>query len=112
MLPKVRFKLNGTMQPPETVLKLLIALPLAILFLYSLIIFLGNHWILRAGGSTAHENYPKVVSQFKSGFIFISVIFVFFFLVIFGYIPSEAVVALTSVAAGVFGTLAIKDKGK
>ena len=98
------------MQLSETILVLLVALPLAILILYSLIIFLGNHWILRAGGSTAHENYPKVVSQFKSGFVFISVIFIFFFLVIFGYIPGDAVVALASVAAGVFGTLVIKER--
>ena len=88
----------------------LVLLPLGVLLLYSLIIFLGNHWILRAGGASAHENYPKVIKDFKTGFITISVIFVFFFLVIFGYIPSDAVVALASIAAGVFGTLIIKDR--
>ena len=56
MLSKVGFKLNQTMQLSEIILKLLIGLPLAILFLYSLIIFLGNHWILQAGGYTVHEN--------------------------------------------------------
>lgn len=94
----------------DNILTILILLPLGILLLYSLIVFLGNHWILRAGGTSAHENYPKIMKDFKAGFVSVSVIFTFFFLVILGYIPSEAVVALTSIAAGVFGTLIIKER--
>lgn len=98
------------MTPSENILTLLVALPIIILILYSLIIFLGNHWILRAGGTSAHENYPKVVKDFKAGFILIAAIFAFFFLIIFKFIPSDAAVALVSVAAGFFGTLVIKEK--
>lgn len=96
------------MTPSENILQLLVLLPFVVLFLYSLIIIVGNHWILRAGGTSAHENYPKVIEQLKTGFIMISLGFLLFFLVIFGFIPSEAVIALISVAAGVFGTIILK----
>lgn len=96
------------MTPSENIQQLLVILPLATLFLYSLIIIIGNHWILRAGGTSAHENYPKVIEQLKTGFLTISLGYLLFFLVIFGFVPSEAVIALISVGAGVFGTIILK----
>ena len=98
------------MTPPVEIQRLLVYLPFAVLGLYSLIIIVGNHWILRAGGTSAHENYPKVIEQLKTGFISISVGFLLFFLVIFGFVPSDAAIALVSVAAGMFGTIILKGK--
>lgn len=99
-----------TITMTEDIAKLLVILPIVILLLYSLVIIIGNHWILRAGGQTAHENYPKVTSQMKMVFVLVSVSFLLFFLVIFGYVPSEVLVTLVSVAAGVLGTLMLKEK--
>ena len=98
------------MTPTENIQRLLVLLPFIVLGLYSLIIIIGNHWILRAGGTSAHENYPKVIEQLKMGFISISVGFLLFFLVIFGFVPTDAVVALISVAAGIFGTIVLKRR--
>ncbi len=94
----------------DNILLALIALPAIILLLFSLTIIIGNFWILRAGGQTAHENYPPVVGQLMLGFVGVSIAFLIFFLVIFGFIPSDALVALLSVGAGVLGTLILKGK--
>lgn len=98
------------MKISENILLALIALPAIILLLYSLTIIIGNYWILRAGGQTAHENYPPVVEQLMLGFLAISVGFLLFFLVILGFVPSEVLVTLVSVAVGVLGTLIVKNK--
>lgn len=91
------------MNIPETAVVPLVALPGVILFLYSLIVAIGNHWILRAGGTSAHENYPKVMEQLKTVFIAVAVCSFLFYLVIFGFFPSDAVVALVSAAVGAYG---------
>lgn len=94
----------------DNILLALIALPAIILLLFSVTIIIGNFWILRAGGQTAHENYPPVIGQLMLGFVGISVGFLLFFLVILGFVPSEALITLISVAAGVLGTLVIRGK--
>lgn len=86
----------------EVNINLLILLPIALAIIYIAVILIGNYTILRAGGQTAHENYPKVIEQLKIGLVSISVVFLLFFLVIFGFVPSEVVVVLVSVAVGLF----------
>mgnify|MGYP007022264000 CR=1 FL=1 len=98
------------MKLSENIIQLLFFLPIVILGLYSLIVLIGNHTILRAGGTSAHENYPKIMEQLKTGFISISFGFILFFLVIFGFISSDALVVLISVGAGVLGTIVIRNK--
>lgn len=89
---------------PET-LKILVLLPLGVLFMYSTVVAIGNHWILRAGGQTAHENYPKVIDGMKNVFVGVFISSILFILVIYNYIPSEVLVTLVSIFAGVFGTI-------
>ena len=89
---------------------LLIAFPLVSLIIYSAIVIIGNHWILRAGGQTAHENYPKVIGHLRDVFSIALIGSLLFFLVIFNYVPSEVLVTLVSIGAGVFGTLLLKRK--
>ena len=46
----------------------------------------------------------RLITEFR-GFYFL-----LFFLVIFGFVPTDAVVALISVAAGIFGTIVLKRR--
>src|SRR3989344_2133017 len=99
-----------SMKITENIAVLLVILPFAILLLYSVVVIIGNHWILRAGGQTAHENYPKVIEQLRIVFLLVIIASFLFFLVVFGYVPSEVLVTLVSIGTGVFGTLMLKDR--
>lgn len=87
----------------ENLLFALVAFPIVVLIIYSAIVIIGNQNILRAGGQTSHENYPKVIEHLKTVFISVTIGFLLFFLIVLGFFPSDSVVALVSAAVGAFG---------
>lgn len=97
------------MKISDSILFLLALIPVILSILLVIIALIGNHTILRAGGTSAHENYPKVMASLTTYFLFTLGGFAVFFLAILGYLPSDAVVTLISVIVGAVGAIKLKQ---
>lgn len=98
------------MELTGNVLYIIVFVPIVALVVLGIIIIIGNNNILRAGGQTAHENYPKVIEHVGKYFVFILDGFALFFLAIVKILPSEALISIVSIIIGAYGALKIKEK--